>query len=415
MRILILSTSTGGGHMKAAEALKAFFTKKPNVVVEVVDTLEYISPLLNKTITESYLIMAKKLPKVFGAIYNSSNKKNKFSDMIVLLNKLFSRKLLSLINLFSPDVIITTHMFPTEMVSNLKRKSKINVPLVCVMTDYAPHRTWISNNVNAYIVANNNMTHEMVNMGVSSDKIYPFGIPINPLFYIKQNRDRVLKKIGLAPNLPTILIMAGSFGVTNILKIYNEILSIDLEFQVIIITGKNKRLYETFRKRLSKSFPNNFIRSIYIKNYDLLKNNIKIHSKRLEKLLEKVKQHKNELHSKETRLIYFTNEVHGYMHASDLIITKPGGLTVSEAIASGLPMAVFDAIPGQEEENAEFLLKNNMAVKIGKGSNCKSIIEELLKNKNSLFSMKKSCESFDKSKSNENIYKLIKQLTEKDS
>ena len=112
MRILILSASTGGGHMKAAEALKAFLETKPNTKVEIIDTLKYISPLLNKTITESYLYMAKSLPKVFVVIYDSSNKENKFSDMIVLLNKLFSKKLLHLIEDFSPDIIITTHMFP---------------------------------------------------------------------------------------------------------------------------------------------------------------------------------------------------------------------------------------------------------------------------------------------------------------
>lgn len=410
MRILILSTSTGGGHMKAAEALKTFFENKSDVVVEVVDTLEYISTLLNKTITESYLHMAKRLPKMFGVLYSSSNKENKFSDMIILLNKLFSRKLLSLITAFNPDVIITTHMFPTTMVSNLKRKNKINVPLVCIMTDYAPHRTWINSNVDAYIVANSDMTDQMVEMGAPINKIYPFGIPIKPSFYVKQNKNKILKEIGLNPQKTTLLIMAGSFGVTNILDIYNKIVSIDVDFQIIIITGKNKRLYKTFKRRLSKDLSPLVNQKIHVKKSDLIKNSIKIQSQKLEDLIKKIRNQTMESYSKETRLIYFTDEVYSYMQSADLIITKPGGLTVSEAIASKLPMAVFDAIPGQEEENAEFLVKNNMAVKIGKGSNCKNIIEELLKNKNSLFSMKKSCESFDISKSNENIYNLIQEL-----
>ena len=124
---------------------------------------------------------------------------------------------------------------------------------------------------------------------------------------------------------------------------------------------------------------------------------------------------KNTNSSDRVKLLDFTNKVPELMSISDFVVTKPGGLTSTESLVSMLPMIIINPIPGQEEENAEFLLKNNMAVKIGKGSNCKSIIEELLKNKNSLFSMKKSCESFDKSKSNENIYNLVKQLTEKDS
>ena len=415
MNILILSASTGGGHIKAAEALKNFLDSKTNNTVKLIDTLEYISPLLNKTITESYLYMAKSIPKMFGAIYNSSNKENKFSDMIVFLNNIFSKKLLSLIYEFAPDVIIATHMFPSTMVSNLKEKKKINVPLICIMTDYAPHRTWISKNVNAYIVANNDMTKEMLNMNVPSEKIYPFGIPTNPLFHKKQNRNKILEDIGLKSELKTILIMAGSFGVTNILEIYNKITSIDTDFQIIVITGRNKKLYNAFKKRIFKNSPSNNKKfKIHIKKFDILKNEFKIHSKRLGRLIKKIKKENCEYGKKETRLIYFTDKVYNYMHAADLIITKPGGLTVSEALASNLPMAVFDAIPGQEEENAEFLVKNNMAVNIGKGSNCKNIIENLLKNKNDLSLMKKSCESFDKSKSNENIYNLMKTLVEQE-
>lgn len=410
MKILVLSASTGGGHMKAAEALKTFFDKKDNINIKVVDTLEYINPILNKTITESYLYMAKKAPKMFGIIYNSSNKESKFSDMITSLNKLFSKKLLNLINDFSADIIISTHMFPTTMISNLKEKNKINIPLICIVTDYAPHRTWINKNVDAYIVADDKMTLEMKNMGADPNRIYPFGIPINPSFFIKQNKNKTLREIGLDPKIPTILIMAGSFGVTNIIEIYNKITSIDVDFQIVVITGKNKRLYKVFRKRISKNSSTLSNKKIHISSSLLLNHKVKFHSKRLSKIIKKIRIKKHNYYSKETRLIYFTDKVYSYMQAADLIITKPGGLTVSEALASNLPMAVFDAIPGQEEENAEFLVKNNMAVNIGKGSNCKNIIENLLKNKKDLFDMKRSCKSFDKSKSNESIYNLIKTL-----
>ena len=125
MRILILSASTGGGHMKAAKAIKSYILKNSSEsTVEIVDTLEYINHMLNKTVSDGYSYIAKKTPAIFGTIYNASNKENKFNDLIVNLNNLFSKKLLTLLNEFKPDAIIATHMFPNEMVSNLKGHRK---------------------------------------------------------------------------------------------------------------------------------------------------------------------------------------------------------------------------------------------------------------------------------------------------
>ncbi|MDO4731027.1 MAG: glycosyltransferase, partial [Clostridia bacterium] len=121
-------------------------------------------------------------------------------------------------------------------------------------------------------------------------------------------------------------------------------------------------------------------------------------------------------HSKPTELIYFTTEIEKYMKISDLIITKPGGLTVSEALACNLPMAIFDAIPGQEEENAEFLIKNNMAIQLGKDFSSKESITALLKDSKQLIKMKEACISFDKSDSKENILKeIIRLVNEKNN
>lgn len=393
MKVLILSASTGGGHMKAADALKKYITdNREDYTVEVVDTLLYISPLLNKTVTEGYFHMITKTPKMFSIIYNSSNKENKFSSLVLSLNNQFSKKLMPLLFQFKPDVIITTHPFPTEMVSNLKGVGLFKIPLVCVMTDYAPHKTWINEHVDAYVVASENMIKPMQQMGADITKIYPFGIPISASFYVKCNKQKLLSDMNLDPELPTILIMAGSLGVTHILSIYDSLMQIDVEFQVIVITGRNRKLYNAFCRKLSKSE--------YKEDGSKLK--FFPRAKRLVRMTR--------TESKPTRLIFFTNEVHKYMCTADLIITKPGGLTVSEALASDLPMAIFNAIPGQEEENADFLVKNNMAVRIGRGSSCKSTIEELLTNKDVLEMMKESCKSFDKSQSNKNIFMLLREM-----
>lgn len=383
MKILILTAATGGGHLRASSALKSYILEtREDCEVQIVDSLKYISPLLDKTVTEGYETMAKRTPKLFGSLYKSTNRDR--SKTTYFFCNIFRKYLMPLVDDFQPDVIISTHPFATEMISLLKEDGKITVPLVCVMTDYAPHRAWIHPYVDSYIVSNEGMVDTMAKMGAPRQKIHPYGIPVDESFYEKMDRAAVLKQMGLSPDKPTILIMAGSFGVSNILRIYNNIIKVDLDFQIIVITGKNERLYEAFNKLI--------IRNARIK--PLRHVSVKLKPKP----------------SKPTKLLYFTNEVHKYMQISDLIITKPGGLTVSEALACNLPMAIFDAIPGQESENADFLIDNNMAVKIQKGSACSDTIYDLLSNQERLEEMRRSCSAFDKSSSGPKIVNEIQEL-----
>lgn len=370
MNILILSASTGGGHMRASKAIESYMIKQDkDINVKIVDSLLYISPILNKTITSGYVYLATKTPKLYGKLYDLSNKDRKFSNFVTRINNIFANKLLPLIDDFKPDVIITTHPFPTEMVSRLKLKNEINIPLICIMTDYAPHKAWLSEKVDAYIVANDDMVAKMVAQGVSEEHIYPYGIPVDEVFFEEEEKQLVLEELNLDKNLPTILMMAGSFGVANVFDIYANIIDIDLDFQIILVTGKNKKLYNQFEEVVGNS-------------------------------------------PKNTKLIYFTNEINKFMQASDIIITKPGGLTVTEALACNIPMAIFDAIPGQEEENAEFLIKHNMAVRISDGNSCREAIVRLLEDNGKLENMKEACKSFDKNDSSKNIFLLLNELIE---
>lgn len=398
MKVLILSASTGGGHMKASAALKTYILdNNEGAIVEIVDTLEYVSRMLNKTITEGYEYLAKNTPRMYGAMYKTTNKDTPLNSFVVAINNQFSKRLMPLLEDFKPDIIISTHPFVTEMVSNLKGMGNIKIPLICLMTDYAPHKTWINENVDAYIVANDKMVDMMEKMGVNRDIIYPYGIPVDNTFYTRKDRSAILRDLGMSVNIPTILIMAGSFGVSDILKIYNNIVKIDLDFQVIVITGRNQKLYDAFDKLLSKP-DKDFNDDIKTKMANKL--NIK----------KPVILSKEPIKTKPTKLLFFTDEVYKYMSASDLIITKPGGLTVSEALACNLPMAIFNAIPGQEEENADFLIDNNMAVRISKDNTCTETIENLLSNKSELEFMRSSCENFDKSTSGKDICNLINKL-----
>ncbi|MDR1627723.1 MAG: galactosyldiacylglycerol synthase [Oscillospiraceae bacterium] len=409
MKILILSASTGGGHMKASNAVKEYFEEN-NIEVNVVDTLKYISPLLNKTVTEGYEYLIKKMPNIYKMIYESAN--NKIINRLIFgINSIVSRKLIPLINEYEPDVIVTTHPFPNEMVSKLKHIGKVDVPAVCIMTDYAPHRTWLTKNIDAYIVANEDMMKSMAEMGVDKNIIYPFGIPIEGGFYTKRDQNILLKQMGFNLNIPTVLVMAGSFGVENIVSIYKDLLKIELDFQIIVITGKNAKLYDTIESIVYGEEKKVYKYAKFPFDIKLLKYVNKLNDfRKIFNLPENENiDLKSKIYYKDTRIIYFTDEVHKYMYVADLIITKPGGLTITEALACNLPMAIFDAIPGQEEENADFLVDNNMAVRLNKNT-AADTIKDLLKNKKKLKFMKHSCETFDKSESLKNILNFLLSL-----
>ncbi len=411
MKTIILSASTGGGHMSAANAIKDYLVENNNTA-EVIDALEYINPLLNKTITETYEYIAIKNPLLWKMMYKSSNKKSG-NKLVEIANSLISIKLLPLIENHKPDVIITTHPFTTEMVSRLKYKNKIQIPLVCIMTDYAPHRTWLNDEVDAYVIANENMITPMIEMGADINKIHPFGIPVDDAFFSKTNKKDFLKNLDFDPNIPTLLIMAGSCGFANIEKMYNQLKTIPNEFQVIIITGKNQKLYKKMQNVVNPTEPQqkNILKSKISKlTFKLKHPRILKHSKIIKNHVE---YSQKRLYEKKTKIIYFTNEVNKYMGASDLILTKPGGLTISEALACNLPMALYDAIPGQEEENAEFLVNNHMAIKLDSKKDISQTIQKLLTEPKILNSMKDNCENFDKSQSLKNISDLIKTLINK--
>ena len=370
MKIAILSAATGGGHLRAAHAVEEYLrANAPEVDVRVIDALKSISPILDKTICDGYHFLATKTPRVFGKLYQKTNEETALSQLVPKFNSLFAQRLWPVLAEFGPDVILTTHPFVTEMVSNLKQRG-LRAPLVCIMTDYGPHRSWIAPAVDAYVVSSEDMVPELEYFGVPRGKIYPYGIPVRGVFFRRNDKEALLRALSLDPALPTVLMMAGSFGVSHIMQIYREITQLPERFQMIVITGRNQKLYEAFQLETPRS-------------------------------------------PKQTLLVYFTDEVEKYMHASDLIITKPGGLTVSEALACNIPLAVFDAIPGQEEDNANFLLQHEMAVKLAKGGNCGPVIERLLADHEELRKMRESCEQFDKSDSSKNIFSLINSLLER--
>lgn len=365
MKALILSVSAGGGHIHAANAIKSYILlNSPNSNVEIIDTLKYINPILDKVIIGSYIKTIKMTPSLFGKLYEYAENDDSLALVSSKFNEFISSKLLPLIKDFQPDIILCTHPFPAEMVSILKKKQIINVPILCILTDYSPHNFWIHEGIDSYVVSNSDMVEEMKRRNVTANKIHDFGIPIEPSFFIKYKKDKTLKELGFSKDKLTILIMGGSLGMGKISTVYENICKIDDDFQVIVITGNNSKLYSE---------------------------------------LNSLKESCN----KPTKIIGYTKEVNKYMQVSDLLITKPGGITITEALATQLPIALFSPIPGQEEKNADFLLKHNLAIDLDDCKNCKEKIELLISNPNILKKMKKNSLKYSKPNCGEDIYNLI--------
>ena len=371
MRTLILSISAGGGHVNAAEAMECYLKQNnPENEVMLVDTIKYINPFLDKVVIGSYLKSLKYSPYIFGKLYDLAETGDGIANFSSKINEIIIHKLIPLIESFAPDIIITTHPFSTEMISILKGKRKVNVPVVAILTDYAPHSFWIHPNVDAYIVSTEDMCEEMVRRGVNKNTLYPLGIPVKPDFIKDFSKEETLHNLNLSMNKPTVLLMGGSLGMGKISVLYEELQHIEKDIQIIVITGNNKKLFS----QLSS--------------------------------LEQVS-------NKTTRVIGYTTEVNRYMQACDLLITKPGGLTVTEALISKLPLAIFSAIPGQEEKNAEFLLKNGLAIDLGDGKNCREIISNLLNSPEELEQMKANCMKFSTPNCGRDIKKLLYSLLNK--
>lgn len=367
MRTLIFSISAGDGHLQTSLAMKKYILSKDRTSdVMIVDTLTYISPILNKIIIGSYLKIIQINPSLYRKLYYIIDSNSKLSSIQLnsKFNSLLSIKLKKLIDDFKPDTIISTHPIPTEMLSILKLKLGLNVPVITIITDYAPHNFWFHKGIDAYITANKSLIRDISKKGIDENKIYNLGIPVNPEFFKKYDRVQILTSLNLSPNKFTILIMGGGLGIGKILELCNKLDKIENDMQMIVVTGKNSKLYNQLVKLKS-----NFLKDI--------------------------------------RILKYTNEINKYMQASDLLFTKPGGITITEAMISSIPIVLFSPIPGQEEKNVEFLTKNNLAIYLDDIKNCNNIVNDLLENPFLLERIKRNYINYVKPHSGDDIYTLM--------
>ena len=363
MKVLILTAKTGMGHVVAANSIEEHFKyiNRKNEVYKI-DVYEKMGFFIDSIICKGYSFLATKMPSLYGKMYYKTNNNSLLFKLLEKINSYMGYFLLKLVSNLNPDIIISTHPFATQMISYLKEKKHINTPIINIMTDYASHKCWVNPNIDKYVISNDDMIEELVASGVNKNNIHSYGIPIDKKFSKSCERNSVLTEIGLSSSKKTILMMAGSFGVNTVFDVYRKIINCNDDIQLIVVTGKNKSLYNRFIKEIGTN-----------------KNRVK--------------------------LIYFTDSIHKLMKSVDMLITKPGGLTITEAIACRVPMVVYNAIPGQEEENINFLIKHNIGINLDSFTSIKQLNDYLL-DVSKINSMKDCCDRVSKINSQEKLYNL---------
>ena len=369
MKVLIFYAAYGGGHLSAARSIKQYLDENfEDVETELVDCVKYINKGLDKITTLAYKEMAKKAPWAWGEIYNHSQK-GTMSHISNGANKVMSIKLYKLFEEFKPDIVISTHPFGSQMTAYLKSKGKTNCILASVMTDFASHDQWLVGHeyIDHIFVSHEGMKKDIISKGIKASKIHATGIPLSNRFLEHFDRKKIKSSFDLDINKKTILFFGGGefgLGKDKTLKILKAFIdNINDEYQIIAISGKNAKMQEKFTELVGDN-PN-------------------------------------------VQVYGFTNEVPELMSISDLVVTKPGGLTITESLASGLPIVVINPIPGQELENAEFLEKKGVAVWIRKSEDPEQAVSELLSNPEQIKHMKIRSKLMAKKHSTEDICKII--------
>ena len=372
-KVMIFYAAYGGGHLSAARSIKENIEiNYKNIEVKLVDCMEYVNKVVNKVTTKAYSELAKKAPRTWGKVYWKSQK-GPLAHFSTTSNKVLSIKLNKLLQDFEPDIIISTHPFGTQMCAYLKKLGKLDAKIATVMTDYAPHDQWLVFNhyVDFYFVSHDGMKKQLHEKGISNEKIFATGIPLSNKFLLKYDKSQILKNFGLSPDRKTVLFFGGGefgLGKTQTFKIFKSFVECPENIQIVAIAGKNPKMKEHFENLV----------------YELGK-------------YDKVK------------ILEYTDKVPELMSISDLVVTKPGGLTTTESLASGLPIVVINPIPGQEEENATYLEENKVAIWIKKDDNVEEILNNLFENTDKIQEMKIRARLIAKKNSTKDICKILLQ------
>lgn len=335
-RILFLSASVGVGHTAAAAAVRrALAERHPSVESDTVDSYKYAASIFSKVVADGYIGMVKTVPQVYRYIYDRAERATQVGAFRTWVSQFTAANLRGLIGERRPSVVVCTHAFPCGVMAEYKRLYDPDLPVAGIVTDFVVHPFWIYRNVNAYAVATPEMRATLLARGVSADRIVVSGIPVDPRF----GRPRLGKAdlrvaLDLPANRKLVLMMGGGVGIGPIELMMRALGEVPLPVAGAIIVGRNKPLERRVLAAAERT------------EYPL-------------------------------RVFGFVDNVFDYMHASDVLLSKPGGLTSSEALAAELPMILVKPLPGQEERNTRYLVNRRAAIRTSGPEQLARALEEL--------------------------------------
>jgi len=367
-KVFIFTASTGSGHNLAAQSLEDALSKS-GFETRILDAFKESSAVLDRIMSEGYKQLVENAPRFYEQMYKKFNKKTPFREHVFgRMSRLMNPELVPLIQEEKPDLIISTHPFVTRLLGTIKEHADIDIPVLAFVTDYKIHDVYIHKMINAYVVGSEYTKKTMMDLGVSPDIIFPFGIPIRRAF--TENKTNTTKNNSKIKG--TVLLMAGSLGSKNMEKAFSALMKIEKPIRLIVVCGNNEKVFRSIE----------FLKKVYQSE---------------DKLVD----------------IYgFVNNIPELMDDSDIIITKPGGLTSTEAIMKNIPMIIPFCYPGQEEENADYLVESGMAIKVKKIKDLTPTLDFLIENQYIIKEMSETMSEESRLHSMEKTVSLCKKLTQ---
>jgi processive 1,2-diacylglycerol beta-glucosyltransferase len=354
MRILIGTVTAGAGHLAAAAALdEAWRSFRPDDTVEKLDLSKFFSPLHRKIVSDGYVTLVEKAPELWGMMFKKTDDP-KLTRRMNRIKQIFpsqSRaKFIRYVKQFKPGAVLCTHYAPLETLGQMRRhelKAQKGQPttgapcdprpfVVSIVTDFEAHALWMENCVDLYCVAAEETKARLVARGADPKSVVATGIPVSGRFSGKVNAGAVRSKMGLRDDQAILLVLSGGFGMGPVAEILAALDHVTQPFQTVVVTGRNEELRQ--------------------------------------QLAAQDRKHP-------THVLGFSSNMHELMAISDLIISKPGGLTSSEALALGKPLFILNPIPGQEAANSDFLLERGAALKVNRVEDLPFRLDQLLGNK----------------------------------
>ncbi|MFA6322630.1 MAG: glycosyltransferase [Candidatus Buchananbacteria bacterium] len=352
-KVLIVYASGGMGHVMAAKAIEQAFRRKyPEVEVKNVNVIDFASRLYKFFFVDGYNYVSAKLPNLWAWLYKTFDNKNRQGLPSLLSYLSIKNRFIPFIKEFNPDFIISTHPLPMIIVSRSKDKNIIDVLSSMVCTDFGCHSFWVDPEVNYYFGAVDNVAKCLMEYGVSREKIAITGIPIEEKFAQPLVKDNLIKKFGLKTGVFTILIVGGQFDFQTLKTVVSGIIDQhDGNVQFLVVAGRDANLKDALDKSdLNSRFAN-------------------------------------------VKIFGFVDYMQELMTVADIIFSKAGGLTVSECLAKGLPLVINKVIPGQEEDNVNYLVSHNAAIKVNDTAGIISAINDLVGNSKKILAMQASAKS----------------------